>query len=244
MTKRYVMLCGVLMCALSLSLISGCRAFNSGYSSSEADLAAQPKKPDPAVNKPTTPPAANPSGNAPAPAPVADYSKDTTECKTPEGVTVGKNPSALLNSSGWASPLDGDQVTVTATKKGLYSAIITIQKDLPTKTSTVLSFVVKQTAVDKFSACNFSYTEGAGRDYQGVTGNLMIDRVNVVDEKADTIVNSGSFELTVTRAPAAPSATKVQSIYLGAAAAMPLSADGLSLDGTYFIDALTDASSK
>lgn len=242
MTKRYVMVCGVLVCALSLALISGCRAFNSGYSSPVADLVANPppKKPDPAANKPAPTPVANPSDNAP----IVDYSKDTTECKTPDGVTVGKNPSALLNSSGWASPVDGEQVTLTATKKGLYSALITIQKDLPNKSSVVLSFVVKQTAADKFSACNFSYTEGKDRVYQGVTGNLMIDRVNAVDEKANIIVNSGSFEFAFTRAPSAPSATKVQSMYLGAATPTTTVAAAPSLDGAYFIDKLADAPAK
>lgn len=243
MAKRYVMVCGVLIGTLSLALISGCRAYNSSYASPEADLAAQPKKPaDPAANKPATPPAANPSGNAPIV--VVDYSKDTTECKTPEGVRVGKNPSALVSNSGWVLPIDGEQVTVTATKKGPNSATITIQKDLPNKSSVALSFVVKQTADDKFSACNFSYTEGAGRDYPGVTGNLMFDRVNAVDEKAGTIVNSGSFALTVTRTPSAPTATKVQTIYLGATIPATASVSGTSLDGTYFIDTLVDSVSK
>ncbi len=243
MTRCYGLACGILICMFSLALVSGCRAFNSTYSSPEADLIANPppKKPDPAVSKP------KPTTPAPAVgALVIDYSKDTTECKTPEGVTVGKNPTALLGNSGWALPLDGEQVTVTATKRGLYSAAVTIQKDLPNKSSSVLSFVVKQTASDKFSACNFSYAEGKDRVYQGVTGNLMIDRVNAADEKAEkvTVVNSGSFELTFTRAPAAPSATKVQSIYLGAA--MP-GGDGLAgilLDGAYLVDVLSDSASK
>lgn len=238
MAKRYVMVSGVLICTLSLALISGCRAFSSTYASPEADIAAQPKKPkpgDPSVSKPPASPA-TPSVNTP----VVDYSKDTTECKTPDGVTVGKNPSALVSNAGWVMPVDGEQVSVTATKKGLYSAAITIQKDLPNKSSYVLSFVVKQTAADKFSACNFSYTEGKDRIYQGVTGNLMIDRVNAVDEKEGTIVNSGSFELSVTRAPSAPSATKVQSIYLGATVPTTDSPTGISLDGIYFTNTLAD----
>lgn len=243
MTTRYGMALAVLICALSLALVSGCRAFNSTYSSPEADLVANP----PPKPKPTDPSVGKPPPTTPgAPAPV-DYSKDTTECKTPDGVTVGKNPTALLGNSGWVLALDGEQVVVTAVKKGLYSAQITVQKDLPNQSSSVLSFVVKQTAADKFSACNFSYTEGKDRVYQGVTGTLMIDRVNFADEKAgkkDTIVNSGSFDLSFTRAPTAPTATKVQSIYLGAAMPGGDAVVGVPLNGIYFVDVLSDAVAK
>lgn len=241
MKNRNVMICGVLVCTLSLVLISGCRAFNSSYASPEADIAAQPKKPKPDAN------ASKPPASAPAPsvsASTTDYTKDTTECKTPEGVRVGKNPNKLVSNYGWVLPVDGEQVTVTATKKGLYSSTITIQKDLANKSIVVLSFVVKQTADDKFSACNFSYTEDKDRVYPGITGSVMVDRVNAVDEKGGTIVNTASFELNVTRTPAAPTATKVQTIYLGATVPTTDSATGISLDGIYFVDVLTDSLSK
>lgn len=244
MAKRYLMVCGVLMCTVSLSLVSGCRAFSSTYESPEADLVANPpKKPggDAAVSKPPAKPGANPSDSAPL---TPDYSKDTTECKTPEGVKVGKNPEALVSNYGWALPIDGEQVTVTATKKGPYSATIAIQKDLPNQSSAVLSFVVKQTAVDKFSACNFSYSEGANRVYQGVTGNLMIDRVNAVGKPESLIVNSGSFEFKVTRAASTSTATKVQTLYLGANLPTTVTATDMALDGIYFTDALVESSSK
>lgn len=237
MTKRYGVVCGVLICTLALALISGCRAFSSTYAAPEADLIANPppKPATPSANKPIP---ADPSISTGAP--VVDYSVDTTECKTPDGVTVGKNPSVLVGNAGWVIPVDGEQVTVTATKKGLHSAAITIQKDLPNKSSYVLSFVVKQTAADKYSACNFSYTEGNDRNYEGITGSLMIDRVNAVDEKSGTIVNSGSFEFAVTRAPSVPSATKVQSFYLGATVPTMDSGVGISLDGIYFTNTLAD----
>lgn len=155
-------------------------------------------------------------------------------------MSVGKNPNALLANYGWATPVDGEQVIVTATKKGLHSATITIQKELPNQSSNVLSFVVKQTAADKFSACDFSYTEGNVRVYQGVTGNLLIDRVNAVGKSESIVVNSGSFDLTMTRAP---TASETQKIYLGATSPTNAIA-GISMDGIYFIDALTDTPSN
>lgn len=236
MTKRHVMVSGVLVCSLSLLMISGCRAFNSSYASPDAI----PKKPaetseSKPAPKPTTP---APSDSAPAP---VDYTKDTTECKTPEGVTVGKNESPLFSNYGWALPVDGEKVTVTAVKKGLYSATITIQKDLPNQSSNVLSFVVKQTAKDKFSACNFSYIEGNVRVYQGVAGHLMIDRVNAVGKPESLIVNSGSFDLTMTRAA---TASETQKMYLGATLPTTNAIAGISMDGIYFVDVLSEAAAK
>lgn len=235
MAKRYVMISGVLICILSLALISGCRAFNSSLSPEQI-----PQKPvQTAESKPPPKPiAANPSDSAPL---SIDYSKDATECKTPEGVMVGKNDTPFLSNYGWAIPVDGEQVTVTATKKGPHSATITIQKDLPNQSSNVLSFVVKQTANDKFSACNFSYTEGKVRVYQGVTGHMMIDRVNAVDKPESVIVNSGSFDLTITRAP---TASETQKIYLGATSPTSDVIAGISMDGIYFVDVLSDAAAK
>ncbi len=237
MMKRHILMtCLVLLAAFA---VSGCRAYNSSYGSKEADLALTPiiKKPTPSVSG-TTGGTASPSVNTPAP--TIDYTKDTTDCKTPDGVKVGKNPSKILGNSGWVMPIDGEQVAVTAAKKGLYSASITIQKTTSDKVTATLSFTVKQTDTDKFSACDFKYSEGKDRVYQGITGAIEIDQVNNADSKTSTITNTGSFDLMVTR-DANATATKVQSVNLGAAAPSSLTASGIPLTGSYFIDSLTES---
>lgn len=231
MAKRIAQVSCLILLVSSVAFTSGCRAFNSSYSNPEADLAAKPK---PAANesKPGDKPTDGASGSESAP--TVDYKKDTTECKTPDGVTVGKNPGALMANSGWALPVDGDQVSVTATKKGPYSADISIQKSVASKAETV-SFTVKQTAADKFSACNFKYTFGSGGEMTAVTGSVMVDRLNAVDATASTIVNSGAFDLNFARAA---SAAKVQSIYLGATS--PSDMAGTEINGSYFTDSTAE----
>lgn len=237
MMKRHILMtCLVLTAAF---IVSGCRAYNSGYSSKEADLALTPivKKPPaaPSVSGSTTG-GASPSTSAPAP--TVDYSKDTTDCKTPDGIKVGKNPSKILGNAGWVMPVDGEQVVVTAAKKGLYSAAITIQKTTSDKVTATLSFTVKQTDADKFSACDFKYSEGKDRIYQGISGAIEIDQVNNADSKTSTITNTGSFDFMVTRAA---TATKVQSVNMGATAPNTLTSSGVPLMGSYFIDSLTES---
>ena len=100
---------------------------------------------------------------------------------------------------------------------------------------------MKQTAADKFSACDFKYSEGKDRVYQGVTGAVEVDQLNTPDGKANTITNAGSFDLLFTRAP---TATKVQSVYLGTDAPSTLTVAGVPLTGAYFIDNLTEAASQ
>lgn len=246
--KRYAMLVGLVVSCAAFSLVTGCRAFNSAYSNPEADVAAKPRKVDPSENK-KPPEEKKPSESEGAPLPQVDYSKDTTVCDTPKEVTVGKNDDALMAASGWTQ--DGSyDVVVTATQRGPNSADITIAKtqaacpaggtcpDIFLKPIT-LSFTVKQTAADKFSACNFKYTEGKDRVYQGVTGSLMVDRVNAVVEKdkLKTVTNSGTFHLTFTRAA---EVIKAQAVLLGSAASGDLA--GILLEGTYFTNNLVEAS--
>jgi hypothetical protein len=236
MMKRCTVIVGLLFCGVLL--MSGCRAFDSTYAHPEADIAAMPKpeKPNASGNKPP----ATPSVSEDLP----DYSKDKTVCKTPDGVKVGKNPSKLMSTAGWLNPADGEQVTVTATKKGPHSAVVSVQKAAADKTVITLSFTVKQTAADKFSACDFNYSEGKDRVYPGVTGAVMVDQVNAIDKNSSKITNSGSFVLAFSRSAAA-TATKVQSVYLGATtpgALAPVS--GPEADGSYFTDSLIEEPSK
>lgn len=233
--KRCTVITGLLFCGVLL--LSGCRAFDSTYASPEADIAAMPKpeKPDASGNKPP----ATPSVSEDAP----DYSKDTTVCKTPEGVKVDKNPKGLMYNSGWLTPADGEQVTVSATKKGMHSAVITMQKVAADKSTATLSFTVKQTAVDKFAACDFNYSEGKDRLYPGVTGIVKLDQVNAVEKNVNKVINSGVFVLTFTRVGSG-TATKVQSVFLGATTPEALKSGGPELDGSYFIDSIIEEPSK
>lgn len=233
--KRGMYILAVLICGVAL--LSGCRAFDSTYGSPEADIAAQPKpaKPNTSDNKPAPTPSV--SENLP------DYSKDKTACKTPEGVKVEKNPKELMYNSGWLTPVDGEQVTVTATKKGTHSALITMQKVVADKSTITLSFVVKQTAADKFAACDFNYSEGKDRMYPGVTGVVKVDQVNATDKSVNRVINSAAFVLTFTRVGSG-TATKVQSVFLGATTPEALKAGGPEVDGSYFIDSIIEDASK
>lgn len=245
MMKRYAMAVAVLTCCTILALASGCRAFNSSYGSSDADLMSKPKAPADAGA------AGSASPKPPATAPTVDYSKDKTECKTPAGVTVGKNSGSLISTAGWAFADGAYDVAVTATKLGPNSAAITVAKTqasckgsepcpLIALQPLTLTFTVKQTGDSKFSACNFSYSDGKDRVYAAVSGQLMLDKVNAVDAKEGTVSNSGSFELSFTRGDA--TAAKAQAVYLGAVPASDMA--GMLLEGTYFVDKITEADSK
>lgn len=242
MTQRFALILGL----LAFTLVSGCRAFNSGYSNPEADRASKPrasesKKPPEDTKKP------NESEGAPLPQ--VDYSKDTTKCETPQFVEVSSNGDPVIANSLWASNSDGRETKVTATQVGPHSAKISITKGnaeckdgacpLIAYTAQTLSFTVKQTANDKFSACDFKLTEGKDRVYEGVSGVLMVAAVNAVDEKAKTVTNSGTFHLTFTRAA---EVTKAQAVLLGSAASGGL--EGILLEGTYFADSVVSAEAK
>lgn len=233
MTKRYAMV-AVLVLSTAF-LVSGCRAFSSTYGSADADLAAKPLAEGPAAAASSAGTSADSSSNAPAP---VDYTTDDTECKTPNGVTVVKNPAKIMGNSGWVLPIDGEQVAVSAVKKGDYSAAITIQKSAADKSVSTLSFTVKQTAADKFSACDFNYSEGNDRIYSTVTGALSVDQINTVDATLNKVSNSGSFALVFSRTDA----TKVQSVYLGASS--PADLGGMDLSGSYFLSSITESAAQ
>lgn len=221
----------VLTLIATMSIVSGCRAFNSDYSASPElqEMLSKPP-PSPAVNKPKP---ADPSVSAPS----VDYSVDKTECKTPEGVQVGRVTGSVVTNWGWAFPGgEGETVTVSAVKKDVHTATISIQKQSASRVVTQLSFTVKQTDADKFSACDFTYTEGESRRYSIVTGSVMIKSLNLVDVKTSSIANSGAFNLTFAREA---SSLAAQAVNVGATSADSLI--GPHAEGTYFVRATSES---
>lgn len=216
--KRCTVITGFLFCGVLL--LSGCRAFDSTYASPE---------PEPEEVKMA-----------------ASFSKDVTPCETPSNVKVTKNKTTLLSNTGWAATGEEATVTVKATKKKDHSATISMQKVLADKSTETLSFTVKQTGVDKFSACDFKFSEANGHPYEFVSGTVMLDQVNTTfDDKPGIVINSGSFDLIFTHdEPKAITATKVQSVYLGSEAANILASTSESTRGTFFVDWVTDATAQ
>lgn len=214
MMKRATVMTAFLFCGILA--LAGCRAFDSSYAASpEADLAAQ-----------------------------VNYAVDKTSCKTPSGVKVTKSTSGVAGTTGWAASLDGNSVTISAAKKGDFSATITMKKVAEDKSTSTLSFTVKKSGDNKFSACDFKYSEGSNHTYEYVRGSVQVDLINAPSDNSNNVFNSGSFDLTFSHTPFAATATKVQSVYLGSADVSVLNSENSALVGSYFVDWLNDTSAQ
>ncbi|PIR21122.1 MAG: hypothetical protein COV45_03055 [Deltaproteobacteria bacterium CG11_big_fil_rev_8_21_14_0_20_47_16] len=153
-----------------ITVVSGCRAFNEGYSgpatSVMSDLTNYPPE-----NK-------------------TDVSKDinvATEAAT--------NP--VTANYGWAKASDSETVTVEATRKSAHTATVKITKKLEDGTKQTLSFKVQQEGDKQFVTSDYEYNDGSSNrpSYKRVKGTMKISFVNDVPDGSVRIINSGSFDL-------------------------------------------------
>lgn len=197
---------------LSVALISGCRAFDDSYGS-----------PEPAQVQES-----------------ANINKDVTKCSTPSNVKVTQGKNTMWANTGWAASKEGEVVAVAASKKGEHSATISLDKSAGGQKSR-LSFTVKKTGKETFAACDFLYTEGGGSPHENVSGEIVVDQINYAESKTNSVINAGYFKLTFSH-PESTSATKVQSVVLGAEP--PATVAGNVIEGSYFADYLSNSFAK
>ena len=161
---------------------------------------------------------------------------DTTVCQALKEITVtAAEQSGTVTTTVLSTASDASKVTAVAEKVTDTSTKITIMDG----DKAAVSFVILKSGDKDFSVCSVVASEMTLK-----SGTLTIDSFNLANkDDATKIVNAGSFKFEFTQdLSKQPAATKVMAAM--AADAAPAASTDVTMEGTYFTDALTEAAVK